>query len=144
MRPVHQPFRPTGQRLDIGFQWGIEFDVMGGVVADDIHHRGVCAPGVVQIRQPVGQSRTQVQQGGGGPAGDPGVTVGRTGGHPFEQAQHRAHLRAVIQCRNEMHLRGAGVGEAHRHPARQEPRHDGARPGRRHRRPVNGSCRRPE
>ena len=70
-------------------------------------------PGIVQVGQAVTQSWAQVQQHYGGFVGHARETIGRAGGHPFEEGQHTSHLRDCVQRRDEMHLRRAGVGEAH-------------------------------
>ncbi len=89
--------------------------MVSGVLADHVDDRCVGAPGVVQVRQSVGQSRTQVQQGAGRLARHPAVAVGSAGDHAFEQAQHRPHAGFLIQRGNEVHLRGTGIGEADLH-----------------------------
>ena len=45
--------------------------VIGGMVADDVDHRHVSPPSVVQVRQAVTQAGTQMQQSGGRLSGDP-------------------------------------------------------------------------
>ncbi len=87
--------------------------MIGGVVADDDHHRHPSAARVVQVGQAVAQSGAQVQQHRRGPVGDAGIAVGRAGGHAFEKGQHAAHSRNGVQCGHEVHLRRARVGEAH-------------------------------
>ena len=61
-RPAHPSRDGAGQRIDVGFQWGVVFFVIGGVVADDNHHWHPGAAGVVQVGQAVAQSGAQVQQ----------------------------------------------------------------------------------
>ena len=58
-------------------------------------------------------NRPEVQEHGGGFAGDPRVPVGGAGGDALEQRQHPAHLGHRIQRADEMHLRRARVHEAH-------------------------------
>ncbi len=60
----------------------------------------------------LGQPRPQVQQGGGGIVGHACVAVRGTGDHALEQAQHAAHAGHAIGGGHELHLRGAGIGEA--------------------------------
>ena len=61
--PANPAVGPTGQWLDVGFQRRVVFLVVGGVVADDVDHRDVRAPGVVQVGQTVAQPGAQMQQG---------------------------------------------------------------------------------
>ena len=82
------------------------------VVADDVDQRGPAAPRVVQVGQPVAQAGGQVQQRRRRPPGHPGVAVGGAGRDALEQRQDAAHLGDVVQRGDEVHLRGAGVGEA--------------------------------
>ena len=107
--------------------------MVGGVRADDGDDRGVGAPGVVQVGQPVPQPGAQVKQGCRGSAGHPGVAVGCAGGHPFEQDQHPPHLRHRVQLMHEVHLGGARIHETHVHTRvhqglHQRPRRDHVTP----------------
>ena len=52
----------TCDRVDIGLQWGVVALVIRRVVADHDQHRYMRASGIVQIRQSVAKSRTEVQQ----------------------------------------------------------------------------------
>ena len=47
-----------------------------------------------------------------GLVGHAAVAVGRAGRDAFEQREHRAHLGHVVERGDELHLRGARVGEA--------------------------------
>jgi len=53
-----------------------------------------------------------VQEHHGGAAGHAGVAVGGAGGHALEQREHAAHLGDLVERADEVHLGGAGVGEA--------------------------------
>ena len=44
------------------------------------------------------------------------IAIGGAGHHAFEQGQHRPD-RALVQRRDEMHFRSAGIGEADFDPA---------------------------
>jgi len=82
------------------------------VIADDRDDRRPGAPGVVQVGEPVGHPGPEVQEHHGGAAGHAGVAVGGAGGHALEQREHAAHLGDLVERADEVHLRGAGVGEA--------------------------------
>jgi hypothetical protein len=103
----------TGQGLDVGLERGVVADVAGGVGAHDDDYRGSGPAGVVQVGQAVGQAGAKVQEDGGGLPGDPGVAVGGPGGDALEQGQHAAHGGYRVQGADEVHLRGAGIHEAH-------------------------------
>ncbi len=105
-----------GERRNIGVQRRVVLAVIGGVVADHIDDGGEGAPGVVQVGRAVGVAWTQVQQGAGRPARHAAITVRRPGGHALEQTEHRTHPGLAVQGRDELHLAGAGVGEAGRDP----------------------------
>ena len=111
-RAPHPAGDRAGDGVDVGLQRRVQPLVRAGVVADDVDHRRPGAAGVVQVGQPVAHARAQVQQRRGGAAGHPRVPVGRAGGHALEQGEHRAHVGDVVQRGDEVHLRGAGVGEA--------------------------------
>ncbi len=59
-RAAHPSRHGARKRVDIGFQWGVVLFVIGGVVADDDHHRHVRPARVVQIGQAVAQSGAQM------------------------------------------------------------------------------------
>ena len=101
-----------GPAGDVAVQRGVVLAVIGGVVADDVDHRGRGAAGVVQVGAAVGIAGPEVQQGAGRLAGDAAVAVGGAGGDALEQAEHRAHARLAVQGRDKLHLAGARVGEA--------------------------------
>jgi hypothetical protein len=82
---AHPSRDAAGQRVDVGFQWGVVLFVIGGVVADDNHHRHPGAARIVQVGKAVTQSGAQVQEHRGRPIGDARVTVGCAGGHTFEK-----------------------------------------------------------
>jgi hypothetical protein len=110
---AHETRRDVARHgLDVGLQLGVEPGVVGGVVADDVHDRHLAFAGVVQVGQAVAQAAAQVQERGGGLVGHARIAIGRTGGHALEQGQHGAHLRLAVQRGHEVHLAGAGVGEA--------------------------------
>ena len=86
--------------------------VVRGVVADDVDDRRPGPSRVVQVGQPVAQSRSEVQQRRRRASSHPAVPVGRARGHALEEAEHAAHGGHVVEGGDEVHLRGAGVGEA--------------------------------
>ena len=101
-----------GQRLDVAGQRRIVLQVVAGMIAHQIDDRRAGAPGVVQVGQPVGQPRPEVQQGCRRLVGHPRIAIRRAGDHAFEQAEHAAHPRLAVERCDEMHFGGAGVGEA--------------------------------
>ena len=115
VRPFDPP-QPVGHRrsqaLDVGCQRRIERKMVGGMVADDIDHRNAGAPGIVQVGEPVCQSRPRMKQRRGRAAGHPRVTIGSACHHALEKPQHATHVRPAIESRNKMHFRRARVGEA--------------------------------
>jgi hypothetical protein len=102
------PRRP----LDVGGQGRIEMPVMGGVIADDVDDRRLRPHGVVQVRQAVGEAWPEVEQRRGRPIQHARIAVGGAGGHAFEQREDAAHALHPVERRHEVHLRGAGIGEA--------------------------------
>ena len=119
-RGADPPRHRAGDGLDVALQRGVEGLVGQGVVTDDVDHRRVAPSGVVEVGPAVAEAGAEVEQRGRRLAGDAGVAVGRAGDHPLEQAQHAAHLGHVVEGGDEVHLRGAGVGEADVDPAGDE------------------------
>ena len=113
LRGAHEAGRDIARHgLDVGLQLRVVRRVVGGMVADDVDHRHLALARVVQVGQAVAQAAAQVQERGGGLVGHARVAVGRAGGHALEQGQHGAHARLAVERGDEVHLAGAGVGEA--------------------------------
>jgi hypothetical protein len=79
-----------------------------------------CPPRVVQVGQAIGQTRTQMQQRGGGLSCHATVAVGCASDHAFEQAKDGAHAIHRIERRHEMHLRRARIAKTHLHATRHQ------------------------
>jgi hypothetical protein len=105
--------RRPRQPLDVGGQGRVVLPVIGRMVADDVDHPRRRLVGVVDVGEPVGQPRPQMQQGRRRPVAHPVVPVGRPGHHPLEQPQDAAHPLDPIERRHKVHLRRARIGEAH-------------------------------
>ena len=86
--------------------------MIGRVIADDVDQRGHRLVGVVQIGEAVAQPRPEMQQGRRRLVGHAPVAVGGAGDDALEQPEHTADTLDPVQGRDEMHLGGAGVGEA--------------------------------
>ena len=69
-----------------------------------------------RLASPLPKPGAEVQQHRRGLLGDAGVAVGRAGRRALEQRQHSAQTGHRIQGRHKVHLRGAGVREAHVDP----------------------------
>ncbi len=109
-----QPVRHRPREcLDVGFERTVPALVRGGVIADHVDDRALRPPRVVQVGCGVGETRTQVQQRQRGLAGDARVAVGHATDCALEEPEHRPDLRQRAERRDEMHLGGAGVSEAH-------------------------------
>ena len=81
------------------------------MVANDVDDRACCPARVVEIRQAVGQARTQMQQGARRPARHSAISVGRAGSDVLLQNQHRPHAGDIVERGDEVHFRRAGIGE---------------------------------
>ncbi len=101
-----------GDGRDVGLERRVVLAVVRGMVADHVHHRRAGSPRVVQVGQPVPQTRSEVQQGGRGTPCHSGVPVSCARRHALEEAEHRPHGRHIVERGHEMHFGGAGIGEA--------------------------------
>ncbi len=101
-----------GQALDVGRQRCVEREVMGGVVANDVDDSRPGAAGVVQVGKAVGKARAGVQKGRCRAPGHARIAIGGAGHEAFAEAEDAAQLRLAVECRDEVHFRGAGIGEA--------------------------------
>ena len=103
--------------FDVRRQRRIVFDVITRVLPHNVDDARARLLRVMQIGQTIAQPRPQMQQRGRGFISHAVITIRRAAAHALEQAQHAAHALNPIQCTDKMHLRSAGVGEAHIHPA---------------------------
>ena len=108
----HMRGHRSGERFDVGGEWRIESKVPRCMVTDDVDDRRVRAPGVMQIRQPIGQAGTQVQQRQGRCARHTRITVGCACTHAFEKPKNRADAGHLVQRPHQGQLGRPGVGEA--------------------------------
>jgi hypothetical protein len=120
--------RRPRQSLDVRGQRRVVLPVIGRMVADDVDHARSRLVGVVNVCQPVGQPRPQMQQGGGGLVAHPVVAVGGAGHHPLEQPEHAAHPLDPVERRDEVHLAGPGIGKANVNPTPDQRPHQTFRP----------------
>ena len=101
----------TRDAFDVGGERRVVLDVIERVLAHDVDDTRARLLGVVQVGRRIGETGTQMQQGRGRLVGHAVVAIGRTGADALEQAEHAAHALDAIQRADEVHLRGAGVGE---------------------------------
>ena len=119
-RGPHPVRHGSRDALDVGGERRVMGDVIGRVLAHDVDDRRVGLLRVVQVGEPVAEAGAGVQQGGRRLPGHAAIAVRGAGHHALEQAQHAPHAVDAIQRRAEMHLRGAGIGEAGIDAARQQ------------------------
>jgi hypothetical protein len=98
--------------LDVRGERGVELEVPGGLIADQVHDRAARAPRVVKIGDAVGEARPEVEQGQRGPVGHAAVAVGRTGADALEQTENRPDTGNRVERRDERHLGRARIREA--------------------------------
>ncbi len=109
---AHEGAHRAGEPLDVRAEWRIELPMRESVLTHNVDDWRSRAPRVVEIRQAVGESRSQMQQRRRRDSGHARVAIRRSGRNPFEQAGHGPHPRNPIERSNEVHLRGARIGEA--------------------------------
>ena len=74
------------------------------VIANDVDQRDLGAARVVEIRQPVAEPRSKVQEGRGRRTRHPRIAVGGARRDTLEQCEDRSHLRHRIDRGDEMDL----------------------------------------
>jgi len=87
----------------------------GRVFADEVENRRPAALCVVQIGDAVGKSRSQMQKGQRRLFSDASVTVGRARADALEKPQHRPDLGNLVERRNKVQFRRAGIGKTNFH-----------------------------
>ena len=108
-----EPLGVVGERRVVG-------PVPGRMVADDVHRRGAGAPRVVDVGGAVREPGSAMEQRRGRPSRHARVTIGASGHHCLRKAGHATHAGDLVERRDEMHLRRAGVGEAGIDAAREQ------------------------
>ncbi len=86
--------------------------VIAGIGAHYIDYRAVAAPGVVQVGDAVGETRSDMKQGKSRLVRHSGIAVGGACYHILLQAEYRAYRVRFTHLIHQLHLRGAWVGEA--------------------------------
>ncbi len=102
----------AGPAFGVGRQRRVERAMMGRLVAHHVENGRLRAPRVVQIGKSIAQARPAMQQGDRRLLRHPPVAIGRAGRDALEQAKHAMHARYAVERRDEVHLAGAGIGEA--------------------------------
>ncbi len=110
--------------FDVGGERRVVLDVIGRVLAHHVDDARIGLLGVVQIGEPVGEAGAEMEQGRGRFPSHPVIAVGGPRQHPFEEPQHAAHARHLVEGGHEMHLGRARVGEADIDPSRQQGSHE--------------------
>ncbi len=105
------PREGLAQALDIHGQGGIRLQMPGGMLADDVEKRRAGPLGVVQVCDPVGQSRPQVQKAQGRLFLHPPVTVGSARADALEQPEHGLDPGDGVKGQDHGHLGCASVGK---------------------------------
>src|SRR5690348_13802532 len=90
------------------------------MLTNNVDDRHLRSTGIVKIRDAVGQTWTKMQQRACWLAKHAGVSVRGSRHYPFEQAEHRTHLRHAVERGNNMHFGRAGVRETGVHSSSHE------------------------
>lgn len=75
---------------------------------------------VVKVREPIGQSWSQVEQGTSWLLSDASVSISSARYHAFEQSQHGAHPVNAVESCNEMNLGRSGIGKTNLNATSEE------------------------
>ena len=102
----------TRERDDVRGERRVIREMPGRVVADQIHDRRAGAPGVVEVRNAVGEAGAEVQERERRAIGHARVAIGRAGADALEEAEHGADSRLAVEGGDQRQLGGAGVREA--------------------------------
>ena len=98
--------------LRLGGERRVERVVIGGLVADDVDDRAVRPAGVMEVGEAVGEAGPAMEERRRGPAGHARIAVGGAGGDALEQGEDATDARHAVERGDEVHLAGAGIGEA--------------------------------
>ena len=98
--------------LDVGGERCVKLPMKSRVITNDIDDRRMRPQGIVQVRQTVGETWSEMQQRHRRTIEHARVSVGRAGDHAFEQAKHAAHSVDAVEGSDKVHFRCAGIGKA--------------------------------
>ena len=119
---------PIGHRarhaFDVRRQRRVVLDVITRVLAHDVDDARTRFLRVVQIGEPVAESRRQMQQRGGRLARHPVIAIRRARHHALEQTQNAAHAFDTVECGDKMHLGRARIGKTDVHIAVEQRAHE--------------------
>ena len=88
----------------------------GGLIPDDIHHRCIRPARVVNVGNPVGEPWPAMEERHGRFLRHPRVAVGAAGHHGLGHSEDAAHALDSVKGKDEVYLRGAGIGKANLNP----------------------------
>ena len=110
--------------LDVRRERRVVLDVIGRVLAHDIDDaRAAPSRALWRLARPLPRPGPRCKQRGGGPLGHAPVAVRGPRHDALEEAEDAADAVDLVEGGHEVHLRGAGVGEAHVDPTgHQRPR----------------------
>ena len=80
-----------------------------GMLPDKIDNGHLCPACIVQIRETVGETGTEMQDGARRLFRHARITVRSSSHNSFEEAEHAAHFRQPVERSNQMNLRSARV-----------------------------------
>ena len=106
--------------FNIGSERRIELKMVARMLADDVNDRHMRSPRIMQIRQSIAETGTQMQQRACRFFRHTCVAIRRPGDHTFEQSEHTAHFRRPVQRRHNVDLRSSRIAEAGINPSTQQ------------------------
>ncbi len=83
------------------------------MLTNNIKHRRICAPGIVQIGEPVGEAWSKMQQTHGRLSRHAAITIGCARRYVLVQTENASQTGYGIHSQNQWHLRGAWIGETY-------------------------------
>src|SRR5580698_8603027 len=87
------------------------------MLANHVDDRHLRPTGVVQVRQTVGETGTEMKESASWLFCHARIAVRGTRHHAFEKTKHAAHFRDSVQCCHDVDFRSAGVREASINPS---------------------------
>ena len=125
---AHPVRHGPGKPFSVVSQRRIERTVPGCMITDDVHHRRIGAPRIVDIGSAVGESGPAMHQRCGRLSRHARITVGASGDHRLCQSEHATHAGNLVERRDKMHFRRTGVGKTGIDAAREKRAYKALRP----------------
>jgi hypothetical protein len=92
------------------------------MLAHNVDDRHVCPARIVQVRDPIGETRTEMKKSACWFSGHPCIAICGCRDNTLKQTEYAPHSSLSVECRNDVHFRGARIRKANFDPSGDQRR----------------------